>query len=84
MEIITYSDGYKWVTVHYEVAKLFHLLNIEVCQLYLDEEAEGVVYDLADLEERNECGATFALDLEAVRSLCRRLIKEAAEKGERI
>lgn len=62
--IITYSDGFQWVVIHYEIAKYLMLIsNLEVYELYIKEEAEGLVENLKELDERNEHDAIFAVSL---------------------
>lgn len=64
MGVIMYQDGFQWVVIHYEIAKCLMLIsNLEVYELYTKEEAEGLVENLKNLDERNEHGAIFAVSL---------------------
>lgn len=63
-EVIMYQDGFQWVVIHYEIAKCLMLIsNLEVYELYTKEEAEGLVENLKNLDDRNEHGAIFAVSL---------------------
>lgn len=57
------SDGFEWTILSKEMALiLLAHTNLEIVQLYWEDEAEGVVEGLEDFKERASCpGATFAV-----------------------
>lgn len=71
------NDGFEWTILSKEMAlTLLAHTNLEIVQLYWEDEAEGVVEGLEDFKERAEQpGATFGVATEELKQHYKLLLK---------